>query len=101
MTKRGWLEIYHGATEKDRYCLGLLLLDPSDPTRVLARSTGPIQEPTADYEREGFFGSVVFTNGHVVEGSKLTVYYGAADSTVCGAVFCIEQLLQSLEGSLR
>jgi predicted GH43/DUF377 family glycosyl hydrolase len=99
LTSKGWLEIYHGATENDRYCLGLMLLDAEAPTRVVARSVFPVLEPTADYEREGFFGNVVFTNGQVVEGSRITVYYGAADSVVCAADFQLETLLQSLEGS--
>ncbi len=96
-TEQGWLEIYHGVNDEDRYCLGLMLLDASDPTRILARSMHPILEPDAGYEREGFFGGVVFTNGHVVDGSRITVYYGAADSCVCGAQYHLESLLQSLK----
>jgi predicted GH43/DUF377 family glycosyl hydrolase len=99
LTEKGWLEIYHGADEKDRYGLGLMLLDAEDPARVMARSTRPVMEPTADYEREGFFGNVVFTNGLVVEGPRVTVYYGAADSVICGATFHVERLLRSLEES--
>jgi predicted GH43/DUF377 family glycosyl hydrolase len=100
-TEQGWLEIYHGATDEDRYCLGLMLLDHSDPTRILARSIRPILEPEAEYEREGFFGGVVFTNGHVVDGSRIRVYYGAADSCVCGAQYGLESLLQSLKEMSR
>jgi predicted GH43/DUF377 family glycosyl hydrolase len=40
---------------------------------------------------------VVFTNGHVVDGDKLTVYYGAADEFVCGAEFSIKEILSTLE----
>ena len=29
---------------------------------------------TADYEREGFFGNVVFSNGMVVEGPQVTLW---------------------------
>jgi len=96
LTEKGWLEIYHGANDQDRYCLGLLLLDAEDPSRMLARSAKPILEPVAEYERQGFFGNVIFTNGHVVDGDRLTVYYGAADTVVCGAVFSIEELLSTL-----
>jgi predicted GH43/DUF377 family glycosyl hydrolase len=96
-TKKGWLEIYHGATEENRYCLGLLLLDLKDPTKVLARSNQPIMEPIAKYEQEGFFGNVVFTNGHVVSGDILTIYYGASDEVICKAEFSINELLKTLE----
>jgi predicted GH43/DUF377 family glycosyl hydrolase len=95
-TAEGWLEIYHGATKENRYCLGALLLDLNEPWRVLARSETPIMEPSNPYELEGFFGQVIFTNGHLVDGDHLTVYYGAADSVICGANFSIRSILQSL-----
>lgn len=95
-TADGWLEIYHGATEKNRYCLGALLLDLNEPWRVLARSEAPIMEPSAPYEREGFLGEVIFTNGHLVDGDRLTLYYGAADSVICAANLSIQAILKSL-----
>ncbi len=95
-TEKGWLEIYHGANENNRYCLGALLLDTNDPSRVIARSEQPIMEPSADYELTGFFGNVIFTNGHWVEGDTLHVYYGASDEVICRADFSINEILQSL-----
>ncbi len=95
-TSEGWLEIYHGADHTNRYCLGALLLDLQQPWKVLARSREPIMEPLADYERTGFFGNVVFTNGHVVDGDLVTLYYGASDSVICGARFSIREILASL-----
>ena len=94
-TAEGWLEIYHGATKANRYCLGALLLDLDEPWRVLARSETPIMEPLAPYEQEGFFGHVIFTNGHVVDGDCITIYYGAADSVICAAHLSIRSILAS------
>jgi len=96
-TSEGWLEIYHGATRNNRYCLGALLLDLNEPWKVLARSEEPIMEPLEQYEQEGFFGHVIFTNGHVVSGDRLTLYYGAADSVICAATFSIESILAGLK----
>jgi len=96
-TEQGWLEIYHGCDETKRYCLGAMLLDLDDPCRVLARSAEPIMEPVEEYEQNGFFGQVVFSNGHVVDGDKLTIYYGASDSVICAAVFSIREILGTLE----
>jgi beta-1,2-mannobiose phosphorylase / 1,2-beta-oligomannan phosphorylase len=95
-TDYGWLEIYHGANEKNRYCLGAMLLDLENPSKVLARSEEPIMEPATDYEKFGFFGEVLFTNGHVVEGDTVKMYYGASDDVICGATFSIEEILKSL-----
>ncbi len=96
-TANGWIEIYHGATKQNRYCLGALLLDLEEPWRVLARSEAPIMEPLAPYEQEGFFGQVIFTNGHLVDGDSLTIYYGAADSVICAARLSIRSILASLD----
>lgn len=95
-TEKGWLEIYHGANEGHRYCLGAVLLDLENPAKVLARTEEPIMEPKESYELSGFFGSVVFTNGHLVNGDELTIYYGAADEFICGAKFSIEEIMDSL-----
>jgi predicted GH43/DUF377 family glycosyl hydrolase len=95
-TPEGWLEIYHGADSANRYGLGALLLDLEEPWKVLARSRDPIMEPAADYERAGFFGNVVFCNGHLVDGDTVTLYYGASDSVICGARFSIKEILNSL-----
>lgn len=95
-TEKGWLEIYHGADENNRYCLGALLIDLDDPSKVIARSEEPIMEPSAPYELDGFFGNVVFTNGHIVDGDRLTVYYGSCDEVICGAEFSVSEILATL-----
>jgi len=92
----GWLEIYHGADNHHRYCLGALLLDLEDPTKVLARSREPIMEPLMEYEKTGFFGNVVFTNGMVVDGDEITLYYGASDEVICGATLSVHEIIASL-----
>lgn len=95
-TREGWLEIYHGADHQHRYSLGAVLLDLNDPTKVLARSHHPLFEPEADYELTGFFGNVVFTNGHLVDGDEITMYYGASDEVICGATLSIEAILSDI-----
>jgi predicted GH43/DUF377 family glycosyl hydrolase len=95
-TEKGWLEIYHGANEKHQYCLGAFLMDIKDPSKILGRTIEPIMLPTEKYELSGFFGFVVFTNGHIVNGDELTMYYGAADEFVCGAKFSINEILSAI-----
>lgn len=95
-TDYGWLEIYHGADQKGRYCLGAMLLDSADPSIILARSDDPIMEPIMEYEQKGFFGNCIFTNGHVVNGDEVIVYYGASDTVICGANMKIGDIMDSL-----
>lgn len=95
-TSKGWLVIYHGATYGHRYCLGALLLDLEDPSIVLARSEEPIMEPIMPYEQNGFFGNVIFSNGHCVSGDIITLYYGASDEVICGATLSINEIIDTL-----
>jgi predicted GH43/DUF377 family glycosyl hydrolase len=98
-TNKGWLEIYHGANHQHQYCLGAFLLDSNDPSKVIARTREPIMVPSADYELSGFFGNVVFTNGHIInpDGDTITIYYGASDEFVCGAKFSLKEILSLLK----
>ena len=89
-----WLAVYHGvARSSEGYCLGALLLDAADPSRVLARSREPILSPGAAYEREGFFGGVVFTCGLLADGDLVRIYYGAADGVTAVADLSLEAIL--------
>lgn len=96
-TEKGWLEIYHAADATQRYCLGAFLADLDDPGRVLGAGTSPILAPDAPYEREGFFGNVVFTCGCIVEPDRrVIVYYGAADECIAAAETSIDELLAAV-----
>jgi len=92
-----WLAIYHGVTSSPpAYSLGALVLETWDPTRVIGRSREPILRPEATYEREGFFGGVVFTCGALVDGDQVRIYYGAADGVVAVADLSLEDILAGL-----
>ena len=95
-TEEGWLELYHGADFNHRYCIGAVLLDLKDPSIVLARSIEPLLEPTHDYEKTGFFGNVIFTNGHIINDDEIVMYYGASDEVICGARLSIKKILKDL-----
>jgi predicted GH43/DUF377 family glycosyl hydrolase len=83
LTDKGYLEIYHGATQDYRYCLGAMLLDRDNPRKIIAQSEGPLMEPLASYEKRGFFGNVVFTDGVLLRDNELWIYYGASDALTC------------------
>jgi predicted GH43/DUF377 family glycosyl hydrolase len=93
----GWLAVYHGVRESPtEYALGALLLDADDPSIVVARSKEPILAPETPYEREGFFGGVVFTCGLLAEDDVVRVYYGAADGVTAVADLSLDEILGGL-----
>jgi beta-1,2-mannobiose phosphorylase / 1,2-beta-oligomannan phosphorylase len=81
-TEKGWLNIYHGVDETQRYCLGAILLDLNDPMKVIAKSKTPLLQPETEYELYGFYGNVIFTCGALLEGDLLRIYYGASDEVI-------------------
>jgi len=107
-TPRGWLVTFH-AVHRDparplrgwesqgwfkTYYAGLLLLDRDDPSRVLGMMREPLLAPEADYEIEGFRGSVIFPCGLILEDSgEVKLYYGAADTAVALATGHVDDLL--------
>ncbi|MNG41903.1 hypothetical protein D3C84_1314050 [compost metagenome] len=54
-------------------------------------------EPEADYEQNGFFGGVVFSCGALVDGDRIRMYYGAADTSMACAELSLSEILDSLE----
>jgi predicted GH43/DUF377 family glycosyl hydrolase len=98
-TEKGWLEIYHGANEQNQYCLGAFLMDINNPAKIIAQTDEPIMVPSTVYETSGFFGNVVFTNGHILQpdGDTITVYYGASDEFVCAANFSLKEIFIMLK----
>lgn len=97
-TRAGWLLFYHAIDESDhgKYKVGVMLLDPTDPTKILHRSKEPILEPDKDYENNGFKAGIVYVSGAVIKNGELLVYYGASDSYVSVAHAHLEEFLRAL-----
>jgi len=97
-TGQGWLEIYHGVDKDNRYCLGAVLLDGDDPSKVLARSAEPLLVPEAPYELKGLLGNVVFTCGAISSNpDEILLYYGAADSVTALVTTSVDEIIGSLK----
>ena len=67
-TNEGWLVMFHGVKGTAAgalYRAGLAVLDPHEPTRVLARADEWVFGPEADYERTGDVPGVVFPCGWI------------------------------------
>lgn len=89
----GWLLIHHGVTgevvggafvpqDNVRYVAGAMLLDPADPSQVLARSAEPLLTPETEAERVGTVGNVVFPTAIEKIGDETFVFYGMADYAI-------------------
>ena len=100
----GWLMFYHGVINTCngfRYSMGAAILDENDPTKVLPPHHGLSACPAAPYELAGDVPDVVFPCAalHDLEQDKVSVYYGAADTTVCMAFGRISEIIDFIKNN--
>jgi len=94
-TEAGWLVSYHGVDPSSRYCVGFMLMDLNDPTKVLGRTRKPVMQPETYYERFGLvIPNVVFPCANVVHEGRLYLYYGCCDTSISLATCRLDDLLE-------
>lgn len=111
--KSGYLLVYShiqnyfsGGENLDRiFGIEAVILDGTDPRKIVGRTHGPLLAPRESYELLGFVPEVIFPSGAVIKkvpgipsaGESLYIYYGAADMTVCVAHVNLADLLGTMD----
>lgn len=96
-TEAGWLVITHGVGPMRKYCIGAVLLDLKDPTRVIGRLQEPLLKPEGT-EREGYVPNVVYSCGSMLHGRELVLPYAMSDKASVLARVSLDELLAGLRG---
>jgi predicted GH43/DUF377 family glycosyl hydrolase len=94
-TDTGWLVLTHGVGPMRTYCIGAILLDLDDPTRILGQLSQPLLSPAAD-ERDGYVPNVVYSCGALVHADTLVLPYGISDGAIGIATVALPELLIAL-----
>ncbi len=94
-TDRGWILLTHGVGPMRRYCIGAMLLDRQDPSRIIAASTEPLLSPN-EKEREGYVPNVVYSCGAMLHNGQLIIPYAMADSATSIATISMDDLFAHL-----
>ncbi|MES2597627.1 MAG: glycoside hydrolase family 130 protein [Verrucomicrobiota bacterium] len=94
-TEAGWLVITHGVGPMRKYCIGVVLLDLEDPTRVIGRLRHPLLCPEG-VEREGYVPNVVYSCGSLVHGGQLILPYAMSDKATAIVSLPLADLLAAL-----
>ena len=108
-TKYGWLHIYshiqnYFQSEGDHdkiFGIEAVLFDLKDPQKIIGRTNGPLLVPEESYELSGYVPNIVFPTGAIIEKSILTIYYGAADTTVCSARVNLMDLISNIHPKFK
>ncbi|NGY38684.1 glycosidase [Flavobacterium sp. XN-5] len=95
-TEHGWLLITHGVGAMRRYCIGVSLLDLSDPTQELGRLKEPLLSPLEE-EREGYVPNVVYSCGSLIHNNQLILPYAVSDYASSYVTVNMDDLLAELK----
>jgi len=95
-TEAGWLVITHGVGPMRKYCIGALLLDLNDPSKVLSHLKEPLVSPN-ESEREGYVPNVVYTCGGLVHRGQVILPYGFSDTGATIVTIELDRLLAALK----
>jgi len=94
-TPEGWLVITHGVGPMRKYCIGAVLLDLEDPTKVIGRLRQPLIAPEGN-EREGYVPNVVYSCGSLLHGNDLILPYAMSDYATAIASMPLDDVLTEL-----
>jgi predicted GH43/DUF377 family glycosyl hydrolase len=92
----GWIVLTHGVGPMRKYCIGALLLDRHDPSKVLARLHEPMIVPN-ELEREGYVPNVVYSCGAIIHREHLVIPYAMSDYATTFATVSLAELLSAMK----
>ncbi len=94
-TEAGWLVLTHGVGPMRKYCVGAILLDLQDPSRIVGRLTEPLIVPAED-ERDGYVPNVVYSCGALVHCGELVIPYAISDTSTGVVTVGMDELLSRM-----
>ncbi|MDB6076305.1 MAG: glycosidase [Akkermansiaceae bacterium] len=96
-TPAGWLVITHGVGPMRKYCIGAVLLDLDDPSKVIGRLREPLISPQGN-EREGYVPNVVYSCGSLIHGDQVILPYAMSDKATSIVSISVADLIDRLIG---
>lgn len=100
-TDLGWLLIYshiyqYRSSGKPIFGIQALLLDLTDPQKIIGDTDQPFMVPEMYYEMTGIVSRIIFPVGVLIKKGNLEIYYGGADTHCCKATINLNQLLKTV-----
>ena len=100
----GWILFYahilnYHSSKPTVFGIEAVLLDLDDPTQIIGRTDDPLLTPKQDHEIEGNVFNTIFPSGAIKKDDSIYLYYGAADTRVCGAEIPFQDFAKELKRS--
>jgi predicted GH43/DUF377 family glycosyl hydrolase len=97
-TDQGWIVLTHGVGPMRQYCIGAMLLDKENPTKIIARLDEPLLAPH-EKEREGYVPNVVYSCGAIIHNNELVIPYAMSDINSGIATVAVNELLNCMHAA--
>ncbi|BBO83126.1 glycosidase [Desulfosarcina ovata subsp. sediminis] len=94
-TDQGWIVLTHGVGPMRQYCIGAILLDLENPSKIIARLDSPLLSPHKK-EREGYVPNVVYSCGAIIHNNELVIPYAMSDINSGIATVAVDALLKGM-----
>lgn len=94
-TDKGWIVLTHGVGPMRQYCIGAVLLDLENPSKMIARLDEPLLAPH-EKEREGYVPNVVYSCGAIIHHNKLIIPYAMSDINSGIATVDVRELINCM-----
>jgi len=94
-TEYGWILLTHGVGYMRKYCIGVVLLDLHEPSKIIGSLGEPLIFPRED-EREGYVPNVVYTCGALIHNGELIIPYAVSDTSSGIATVKLDNLIQCI-----
>ena len=94
-TNEGWIVLTHGVGPMRQYCIGAMLLDLEEPSKIIARLDEPLLAPH-EKEREGYVPNVVYSCGAIIHNNELIIPYAMSDINSGIATVDVKELLNGM-----
>ena len=94
-TNEGWIVLTHGVGPMRQYCIGAMLLDLENPSKIIARLDEPLLAPH-EKEREGYVPNVVYSCGAIIHNNELIIPYAMSDINSGIATVDVKELLNGM-----
>ncbi|MBW8003991.1 MAG: glycosidase, partial [Planctomycetes bacterium] len=95
-TDHGWLLLTHGVGAVRRYCMGAILLDLVNPSRVIGTLRTPLICPE-EGGRNGYVPNVIYSCGALIHQDRLIIPYAVSDTS--SKIFAVnhDELIGSMD----
>jgi predicted GH43/DUF377 family glycosyl hydrolase len=95
-TDHGWILLTHGVGPMREYCIGVVLLDLDDPSKIIGNMIEPLLMPTEE-EREGYVPNVVYSCGSIIHNDNLIIPYAMSDTCSGIATISLSELFNNIQ----